>query len=661
MKKYLFTCLLSFFIFQGFAQKNAVISDSLGQKILLSVDTAKIKTEEFVWFFNKYNSYLDSSLIVDLEESMEYFIEYKMKIIEAERRQLDTTTKFKDEFYSYIKSTANSYIFDDKVETNFKKLEYDRFANDYNISHIFIRCDKKSNPKDTLLAYQKALKIKNELLAGANFESYVTKYSEDSFTKENGGKLGFITAMQLPLEYENAVFVSKPGDILGPICTKQGYYITKVNDKRASLGQAKASIIVIYPEAKDDAGWAKAKQRIDSVYARLQAGESFEQLSDIYNTNQKLKQNKGSIGWFDNSVKYDSKLKEAIFSLEKIGDYSQPIQFVEYGYVICKITEKDKILPFETYEKIISKAIKNDESRKDLAKKTFYSNYKKQCGYKEYSGNISEYITLVDNSILLGKWAIPTFAVDKPLIKIADSIYTYKDFSNYLYANQKDKGISDKGILVRTKLEDFSYKMLEQKAIQQLPSTNKEFALVMQEYHDGMIIYELLNNEIFSKSSSDTVGLQNFYNENKNNYTQDESAIITYYYCKNEKVLKKLIPLIKKQQTEYFSDQFILNTLNKKEMDNIVRDTMTVFKGTNSFIDSLQWQKGTYHILENNKVMVFSDIIPVTVLPLDKCKNQVISDYQDYLEKEWLYYLHKKYSYSINQAVFDELHLKVSK
>lgn len=628
------------------------IPDSLNNKILITVDTAKITGDEFVWFYNKYNSYLDSSLIIGIEESMQLFIDYKMKIIDAERQKLDTTQKFKDEFYSYLKSTAKSYLYNDSLEHYAKVEAYERLLKDYHISQIFIRSNKFGNPKDTMVAYQKAVKLKKELVAGADFAKYAQLYSDDTFTKDQGGDMGYITSMLLQLPYENAIYATTKPGIIGPICTEQGYYITKIHDIRPSKGQVKASLIVIYHDIKHADSVARAKLIADSVYTRLQAGESFEALSDIYNTNQRLNSSKGDIGWLDNSTRYEPQLKEALFDIQNIGDVSKPLYF-DYGIVIAKITDKSDIGPIQLYVKTINKNFKKDDSRKNIVKDVFYAQYKKTAPYKEQSQAIAEFVTIVDNSILLNKWTKPTFTQNKTLFTIGKESYTYVDFANYLVENQKSKNISEKEVLVRKRLYEYAQNMLDQHAVQTLHLRNQEFARIMQEYHDGMIIYELLNNEVFQKANKDTVGVYNWYTEKLEDYMQKPGVRVTYYMCKNDKVVKKIIPLIEKQQTQKYDDQYIMKSINKKAMDNVLLDTAVYYEGENLLIGLLEWKQGSYHILENNKIVVIKEVIPAQPLPFEICKNAVISDYQNYLEYLWIDNLRKKYSYTLNQSYYN--------
>ncbi len=628
------------------------IPDSIKNKILLTVDTAKITTDEFVWFYNKYNSYLDSSLKVGIDESMQLFIDYKMKIIDAERQKLDTTQKFKDEFYSYIKSTAKPYLFNDTLEHLAKVQAYERLFTDYHISHIFVRANKFGNPKDTLTAYQKALKLKKELLSGADFAKYAQLYSDDTFTKDKGGDMGYITSMLLPLPYENAVYAAKKGDLIGPVCTDQGYYITKIHDIRPTKGQVKASLIIIYHDSKHADSIAKAGLIADTVYNRLMAGESFETLSDIYNSNQKLASSKGDIGWLDNSTRYEPQLKEALFALTNIGDITKPLNF-DYGIVIAKLTDKAELGDIHSYVKTINKNFKKDDSRKNIVKDVFYAQYKKIAPYKEISNNVAEFITLVDNSILLSKWTKPTFTNNKVLFTIGSEQYRYTDFADYLVEYQKTKNIGEKEVLVRYRLNEYVNKMLEQHAIQTLHTRNQEFARIMQEYHDGMIIYELLNNEVFQKANFDTIGVYTWYTNHTNDYLQKEGVRVTYFICKNEKIIKKIIPLIEKQQVQKYNDQYIVKTINKKAMDNVLLDSAEYYKGDNNFIDSLEWKKGSYHINSGKKILVIKDIIPIKPMTFESCKNAVISDYQNYLEEQWIQNLRKKYTYTLNDTYFN--------
>ena len=481
---FLFICAWSITCFS----QTPGIPDSLAKKTIMTIDTSSISVEEFVWFNNKYNAYPDPYIRLSLNEYASLFANYKRKVFEAIYQELDTSKAFKDEFNSYMRKISKSYLYSIEDEKEFIKLEYERLKTDFEVQHIFIQIDKFAHPNDTLHAYKKALSYISELRAGKDFSSLAKTVSDDTFTKENGGYIGYITALLLPIEYENAVYNARVGEIVGPVSTRHGYFIIKILNSRKSLGQRRASIITLYPDQKNEIEWEKTKIQADSIYHCLISGCNFDSLAQIKNKSIELLKSKGDIGWFDNSMNYHYLMKEAIFDLDSIGAISKPIK-MSYGYVICKLTGINDSLPsFSETQKVVQRIMLHDETRTNWKEREALKRYKKKHPYIINFKNLEYFITLVDKSILLGKWVKPNFTEDKELISFENSSYSFSDFASFLEKNQKDRKIAEKDILIRFRFNQYVERLLIFEAFQHIITVNKELQMLSQEYHQGMVM-----------------------------------------------------------------------------------------------------------------------------------------------------------------------------
>lgn len=654
MKKFYSICVLVLWGFCGFAQANKIKAEEKEPTIILTMNDKQIPTPDFIWFYNKYNSYLEDSLRLNFDDAMNLFVDYKMKILEAEEQMLDTSARFKDEFNMYLQSEAKTFLYPQKSDEAFTKMEYDRLSSDYHIEHYFVKSSRFAAPADTLAAYNKALKIKKDAQRLGDLNKAIElNIKNDTLAAKTSDDLGYITALLLPLYYENAVYAAKKGAVIGPIASDYGYYIAKILDKRPTFGQSQVSIVVFYPDAeKSDSSWAAIKQQADSAYAQLQAGIDFKTVSDIYNVHPQLKKDTGAIGWIDNSMRFDPQLKEHVFALRSVGSFSEPKKY-DYGYVIFYITGMEEQPSFESFQKSVAQALKNDPSRKNLAQKEMLAEQRKLSKMKVNSANVEEFVQKVDNSILLGKWEKPQFVPNKVLFTIGDSTYYYNDFADYLETKQKNKTESDKGILVRKRLEDYQNSLLEQYAMTSLANKNSEFTAIMEEYHEGMIIYELLDKEVFSRVTTDSVGLYNFYTANPQLSFAPQSVellLLTYANKKEEKAIAKALnkPTIKVEAA--------LTALHKT-IPTMPIDTVRHFMGDKLFadIDTLPWVKGTAHRIGDNQIFYISEVFEPYQMSLEESKTQLLPAFQEYLEQELMVNLRKKYTYVINQEVFDAI------
>jgi len=651
MKKIYIICTLVLCGFCAFSQAN---KDKKEPATIVTMGGKQISTSDFLWFYNKYNSYLDDSLRLNFDDAMNLFVDYKMKIFEAERQLLDTSARFKDEFNTYLQAEAKSFLFNtNQADEEFTKMEYERLKKDYHIEHYFVKSSRFAAPADTLAAYNKALKIKKDAQRlGSLNKAIELNTKNDTAAQKTSDDLGYVTALLLPLNYENAIYAAKKGDVVGPIATDYGYYVTKIVNIRPTFGQSQVSIVVFYPDAeKSDSSWAAIKGQAGAAYAKLQAGVDFKTVSDTYNVHPQLKKDVGAIGWVDNSMRFDPQLKEDIFALRNVGDFSEPKKY-EYGYVIFYITGRESMPSYASFQKSVAQMLKTDPSRKNLPQREMLAAQRNLSKMKVHSAHVEEFIQKVDNSILLGKWEKPQFAPNKPLFSIGDSTYYYNDFAQYLELKQKNKSEADKGILVRKRLEDYQNSLLEQYAMTSLANQNPQFMAIMQEYHDGMIIYELLDKEVFSKVATDSAGLYDFYVKNSQSLVAPRSVEFvqfTFHNAKEEKAIVKVL----KQPAKIEKGIAVL----RKIIPAIQIDTIRHFAGDklHADIDGLVWQKGIQHTLPNNRIIYITGVFEPYQMSFEESKTQLLPSYQEYLEQELMTNLRKKYPYTINRGVFEQL------
>ncbi|MCL2327478.1 MAG: peptidylprolyl isomerase [Bacteroidetes bacterium] len=648
MKTKYITCVLVLCSFCGFSQAGKV-----GKKepaTIVTMGNKQISTTDFMWFYNKYNSYLDDSLRLNFDDAMNLFVDYKMKIFEAERQLLDTSARFKDEFNTYLQAEAKSFLFNTtQADEAFTKMEYERLKKDYHVEHYFVKSSRFAAPADTLAAYNKALKIKKDAQRlGSLNKAIELNTKNDTAAQKKSDDLGYVTALLLPLNYENAIYAAKKGDVVGPIATDYGYYIAKVLDVRPTFGQSQVSIVVFYPDAeKSDSSWAAIKGQAGAAYAKLQAGVDFKTVSDTYNVHPQLKKDVGAIGWVDNSMRFDPQLKEDIFALRNVGDFSEPKKY-EYGYVIFYITGREAMPSYQSFQKSVAQSLKTDPSRKNLPHREMLAAQRKLSKMKVNSANVEEFVQKVDNSILLGKWEKPQFTLNKILFTIGDSTYYYNDFAKYLELKQQNKSEADKGILVRKRLEDYQNSLLEQYAMTSLANQNPQFTAIMQEYHDGMIIYELLDKEVFSKVTTDSVGLYNFYVNNPQ--TAPQSVEFLKFTFSNVKELKAVEKVLNKPTIKVASG---IKTLHKN-IPTMQIDTLRLsIDDFSTLVKNVPWAKGSQHRLTEKQIVYVAEVFEPHQMSFEESKMQLLPLYQEYLEHEMMKNLREKYPYTINQEVFE--------
>lgn len=683
--------------FLSFSQEGIRIPDSLLSSTVVKIDTCEFSVSDFVWFYSKYNDLSEESENVSFSDYLNRFVEYKLKVTEAEYQQLDTTKAFRDEFFKYLKATAHDRMYRgaEQKREELVKLEYDRLHWDYEVAHIFVKSNIYDSPAAKKAAEEKIKQIHDEIFHAATLPDYtfrkcVQKYSDDNLSKEYDGNVGFITAMVSPFEYEDAVYNANVGDMV-TARTAEGWYLINILQKRPTKGAVDAAIIMIYPQSEDEAGWNAAKMTIDSVYEQLQAGVPFDTLSDRYNLNERLKSTKGVIGLIDNGMPYSREIKETLFGLENDGDYSKPLK-LPYGYAIVK---RRWVLPlpgFEAYKTGYEKRIAGDQSRNAVVDNYYEEQMKQKLGFRRYDDELEKCMSYVDASILLGKWTAPQLKNDAVLFEIADEKYMRSDFFQYLEAIQKNRlrNVYDKDMLVRIRFDDFIVRRLELAMMKDMEKNDKEFQYIMQEYHDGMIVYDLMNREVFRYAEEDTVGMKFYYNQHKEQYMTEPRRESVTFTCDDEKTVAKVMKLLNQQDLWYngakvkdadkiaYYEQkgtpqmYIINTIASKNpnavsvdvQDKILRHpedvlmTITLLEeddeGKMAFAKELKGISDKI-LVENNTITVTYYYFGSRQQTIKEAKEQLLMDYRKEIETQWMKTLYKRHSVQINDSVVENL------
>jgi len=664
-------------------------------KTLVTVDTTAYSVEDFLWYYDK--TLREHNVQMYPSDYISYYVDLKKKVAEAEQMQLDTTRAFREEFFQHLRRTAHNRMYqgaDEKLD-EMVKMEYDRLHWDYEVAHIFIKSNIYDSPSAKRAAEEKINAIRSEIYHAATLPEYtfrkcVQKYSDDNLSKEYDGNVGFITAMVSPYEYEEAVYNTNVGNMV-TVRTAEGWYLILVLQKRPTKGAVDAAIIMIYPQTDDEQGWLEAKSTIDTVYAQLQQGVPFDTLSNRYNLNPQLRETNGVLGLIDNGMPYSRELKETMFALENDGDYSAPIK-LPYGYAIIKRRWALPLQSFEFYKDNFRERIEADRTRNGVVDAFYQNKMKEKYSYKMYEDNLEHCMQYVDASILLGKWTAPKLNNDEVLFEIAGEKFGRNDFLQYLESTQQNRlqDVYDKDMLVRIRFDAYVTRRLEFAAMRDLEKNDKEFQYTMQEYHDGIMVYDLMDREVFRYAEEDTVGMKFYYNQHKESYVTEPRRESVTFTCDNEKTVAKVMKLLNQQDLWYngakvkdadkiaYYEQkgtpqmYIINTIASKNpnavsvdvQDKILRHpedvlmTITLLEeddeGKMAFAKELKGISDKI-LVENNTITVTYYYFGSRQQTIKEAEEQLLMDYRKEIETQWMKSLSKRHSAEIDQPLLEKL------
>lgn len=641
MKKTVLALCLSLMMAPTFAQNSDIV---------LTIGDEGVTKAEFEHIFRKNNKDADLSREA-LDEYMELFINFKLKVKEAESLGMDTVAKFLRELDGYRTQLARPYLTDDEQNESLIEEAYARKLEEIKARHLLIDLQPDASPADTLKAWKKITELRKKALSGSDFGELAREHSKDPSAKDNGGNLGYFSALQMVYPFETAAYNTPVGGISQPVRTRFGYHLIQVNDRRPSRGEIRvAHIMVRAAESDSDEKKERAERQINEVYQELQQGADFAELALTYSDDGATSGKGGELPWFG-AGKMVEEFENAAFALTEDGQISEPVKS-RFGWHIIKRLEYKPIASLEEMRNELKTRISKD-SRAELMRKSFVQNLKDEYGFKAYSGKLKPVLAKLDTSVLKGTWdAAKAASLKADLFELDGRKYTQQDFVNYLNEQQskRRKTESDPKLFGEKMYEQFVDETVFEYENSRLEDKYPEFKALMKEYHDGILLFELTDMMVWSMAVKDSAGLAAFYEEHKDNYNYTERAEGVVYLCKDEKFAKKARAMAKKGKTQ----EDVRKKLNKLSDLNVRMESVVLEKGDREYLDHIAWEPGLSENFEHNNQVAFFHIHRVLdpePKPLSEVRGLVTAAYQNHLEAEWIKELREKYNFQVNREV----------
>lgn len=649
MRKTLISTLMACIALVTLAQNN--------EKVLMTIGDTNVSKGEFEYIFNKNNASSQEEFTTT-KEYVDMFVKFKLKVIEAENRGLDTTKAFIDELAGYRSQLAQPYLIDQDLNEQLLQEAYFRFTNEINATHILIRLDNHPRPEDTLKAYNKILDIRKKALDGESFGELAVQYSDDPSAKINKGNLNYFSGFQMVFPFEDAAYKTPVGEISMPVRSSFGYHIIKVNDLRPSRGEVKVAHILFLrnPEMTPEQA-AELKTKADNAYKRINENPSlFVEIATNESDDKASAENDGELPWFG-SGQMVFEFQEVAFGLKNKGDISTPFE-TQFGWHIIKKIDQRPVASFDEKQEELKRMLART-SRGRLPEESFIKRLKSQYGYTEHKENVDTFVEIskkytYNDSLFVAV----TRGLDKPVITLdsVDVTFTQEDFADYLVTDARSE-VPDVKKRVETKWNRYTSKTLKNYEESQLEKNYPEFRFLMQEYHDGILLFEISQEEVWDKASIDTIGLEKYYNKVKKNYPYEtEHFEGKIFYCQDDSVQN----IVKQMLDNKIEENTILDSLNKQGPLVNIEEGVFV-PGQNAAVDSIVFAS-TNDVSEN---LHFKTAFTVgkkykagVPKALSSVRGAVISDYQDYLEEKWIKQLKKKYPVKVNKQMLETVEIK---
>lgn len=640
MKK--LSLLISFILLLG---SNLLIAQS--EEILLTINDEDITKEEFVRIYEKNKTNLSTGEVTSIDDYLELFINFKLKVFEAEELGYDTISTFIKEFEGYKKQLARPYLLDNQANEMVIKEAYERMQYEVRASHILVKLAPDASPEDTLIAYEKAMEIRRRITHGEPFAVVAKGSSDDPSVKSNGGDLGYFTAFQMIYPFESAAYHLNVGEISMPVRTRFGYHIIQLTDKRKARGEVKvAHIMLTVPRGSSNETEKAKKESINEIYHKIKEGEDFEDLARTYSEDRGSARNGGELPWFG-AGRMVKEFEDAAFELKFKGAVSQPIK-TSFGWHIIKLIDKKEVPDFDEAKEEIKRKVGKDK-RSDIARNALIKKLKKEYNFYEKELNVPVSYDTVDNTYKIKQeYLSSNHSLKDTLIAFLNKVYTQDDFINFTKKIRNYQNLNAYQYyliykeFVEEKILEVEESMLEEKY--------PEYKYLLKEYHDGMLLFEITDDIVWTKAVNDSIGLKKFYKENKKNYLWDERWEGSYYKCPNKDIYNKVSKIINKRN---FGKKITNKDLIDQFGENLLIETGVFSKGDNEIIDKMVWK--VKNQASSSFVIINGKLQEPTPKRFEEAKGTVISDYQEYLEKEWIKKLREKYNIKVHQEVLSTI------
>jgi peptidyl-prolyl cis-trans isomerase SurA len=619
--------------------------------VLFTVDQEPVYASEFIRVFNKNLDLVKDESQKDVDAYLELFVSYKLKLKEAKTLGFDTMPKYKRELSNYKSQLAKNYLTDNKVTDALVEEAYERVSNEVNASHILIKMDEDASPEDTLVVYNQLLKLRSRVIAEGykavqkEVHNGKTVYAED---------LGYFSGFKMVYPFENAAFNTAIGEVSLPFRSQFGYHIVHVLDKRKSRGQREIAHIMVNLDKED------AESRIQDIYKKLQQGEDFGALAKQFSEDKSTADKGGKLAPFSSGELRSQEFEDQAFAIENEETYTMPFKS-SFGWHIVKLIRKIETAPFEDMKSTLEAKVKRD-SRSKLISTSRINELKQRYTISNVDIDLAYFTSILNTEFYKSKWKTPSnFQPEKAFVKIENKQFTYSDFSNFIIKSQRRNA---KQLPFNTIVANAYTAFLDENVLayqeENLEFENEDFANILGEYRDGLLLFDLMEKEIWKAAANDSVAVQAYYTVNKENYFFNERVDAVVASSAKKKDISKVSKLLKKGKTI----EEIKSAVNTKDQVHVIFTSGLMDAEHQALPKDFSFTKGVSKIFNHNGsyvVVKVNKVLPKAYKTFGEAKGKVSSDFQDEKEKNWLKELENKYKVVIHPEVLTAVKSKLNK
>ena len=632
----------------SFLLSNAQITEN---DILLTISGEPVSANEFMRVYNKNLNLVQDDSQKEVDSYLELFVNYKLKLAEAKALRYDKDPAYINEFMSYKNQLIQTYLTDKNVTDDLVREAYYRTENEVKAQHILVLLDEVET--DTLAAYSK-IEAYRERFLNEDFESLKKElHNGKSVFVED---LGYFSAFKMVYNFESVAYATKVGSVSQPFRTRFGFHVVKVLDKRKSKGQVSVAHIMIANTQKDTT--LVAKDRIQELHRLLLQGEDFGELAKQFSDDKSSSIRGGELKPFKSGQINSEIFETTAFELSPSNPISIPIQ-TQFGWHILKYINRKQVQSFEELQSELESRVGKD-SRSQLVKAKMLEQLLGEYQIETPNSNLAKFESNLNYNTSKNVWELPSnFNKSQSFLNIKNQTHTYLDFLEFLNNNLKSiKKEWPTSVVVKKQYASFLEKSVFRYKEENLEKENKEFSYILNEYREGLLLFELMQDKIWEGAKNDSIGLQEFYNLNKQNYIWPDRIEGSVARSSKAKYIKR----VRKYWAKNKSIKLIDEVLNKKQQ-NVIFSNGELELGHPTLPKSIPYKTGLSNVIKENSnfyVINVTALKPTTLKTFEEAKGQLLADYQIVLESEWINDLRAKFKVVINQDVLAKVNAIIS-
>lgn len=644
-----------------------IMAQSYAKKTLITIGDKEVTVKEFMDTYEKNNVNTEVIDKKNVDEYLKLYIDFKLKVAEAEDLKMDTAASFIKELNNYRQQLAKPYFSNDDITDELVKEAYERMQYDINAAHILIKCDVNAIPADTMAAYKKAMSIRDRALKGEDFGKLAVELSDDPSARDydeipgvrkaykgNHGELGYFTVFDMVYPFETGVYNTPEGSISMPVRSSFGYHIIKVNSKTPASGYIRAAHIFLAVDPNDPT-------KTDSI-VKIKAQNIYnEVVNDDKNWTDYVRRysdDKGTLA--NNGVLSPFRVNQIVPEFITVVKSLQPNQISEpvktsFGYHIIKLVGSTTPGTFEYEQEKIKEKVERD-MRGQLSEDIAMRRIMKDNNFKENTKVKDAFIATIDSTIIEGQYTVAEKVnLKQVLFSTKDKSWTLQNFVDYIYSKQKRQGFLTPAAYAYQLYDNYLQQEVFAYEDSKLEEKYPEFKSLVQEYHDGILLFSLMENQVWNKASEDTLGLQDYYERNKDSYMWNDRVRAVIVTCQRKDNVEEIKNLV----VEGIEIDSLRTYLRENKSQASVRYTFYQ-KGDNVNVDATEWKEGAV-ALYPSKVDNSTQIIKIMEVrqpepkTFKEARGVVTSGYQAELEIKWLEQLREKYSVTIDEKLLNKV------